>query len=196
MTRRALKIGVAGTHSTGKSTLLTELNRVLTADGLRVATVGNLAIGARSAGFPILMDQTEETALWIVSEGIRRETEAGLDRDVVLIDRPVFDAIGYLEAALEISGRAADTARLEMLRAMARTYSREYDIVVVTRLDDSLPLGAGRDTDEAFRRGAGEKILAFAGGLDREVLAMTSANADEIARTVVASVRGLRSPGQ
>ena len=40
-----------------------------------------------------------------MAECMRQEAEASLTCDVILVDRPVLDALGYLQAALEVTCR-------------------------------------------------------------------------------------------
>jgi len=189
MSTVTIKLGVAGTHSTGKSTFLEGLEKGLTPLGLKVTTVKSLATAARDAGFPILQDQTIETALWIMSEGIRLETEASLSSDVVLVDRAIFDAIGYLKAALAISNREFDTARLHMLENIAHSYAREYDFLVLTELDETIPLGDRRNPNVNFRVLAGEKILDFAQAKKLNFVQMTYHNRQSVAHEGLEFVR-------
>lgn len=189
MTSRPFKIGIAGTHSTGKSTFIAELQSRLSADGLKVAVIRDLARAARSAGLPILDAQTVDTAFWIVAEGIRREIEASLDHDVILVDRAVFDAVGYLEAALAHSGRQTDPVRVARVRNLAIGYSQDYDAVVVTVLDPEIGLGPGRNSDLVFRRLAGERIQALAADLGRPFRLLTSATRAALCDDLTADVR-------
>lgn len=189
MTVRPFKIGIAGAHSTGKSTFIDELQSRLSANGLRVAVIRDLARAARSAGLPILGAQTVDTALWIVAEGIRREVEACLEHDVVLADRAVFDAVGYLEAAFAHSGRQADLVRIARVRNLAIGYSQDYDAVVVTVLDPEIPLGPGRDSDLVFRRLAGERIQALTLDLGRPFHLLTPATREVLCDDLTAGVR-------
>ena len=189
MNTATIKLGVAGTHSTGKSTFLEGLEKALTPLGLRVTTVKSLATAARDAGFPILQEQTFETALWIMSEGIRLETEASLSSDVVLVDRAIFDAIGYLKAALAISNREFDTTRLEMLEDIANSYARDYDFLVLTELDKTIPLGDRRDPNVNFRILAGEKILDFAEANKLNYMLMTYHNRQSVTHEAIEFVR-------
>lgn len=188
MTRRILKIGIAGTHSTGKSTLLNSIQTRLEAKGLRVAIVSDLARAARDAGFPILIQQTEDTALWIMAEGMRREAAAALTNDVILVDRAIFDALGYLEAALQVTDRPRDEERHPILRDVARSYARDYDLLVITTLDEALPLGPGRDPNEEFRHAAGQRILALANDLGRSFITMTSKNRDAVESEILSFI--------
>lgn len=195
MTARPFKIGIAGAHSTGKSTFITELKSRLSASGLKVAVIDGLAKAARSAGLPILEAQTVDTAFWIVAEGIRREIEAGLDHDVILVDRAVFDAVGYLEAAFAHTGRLADSARIARVRDLAIGYSQDYDAVVVTVLDPEIPLGPGRDPDLVFRRLAGERIKELALDLGRSFHLLTPATYEVLCDDLTGVVRAHFEPG-
>lgn len=189
MTVRPFKIGVAGTHSTGKSTFILELQSRLAAEGFKVAVICDLARAARSAGLPILDAQTVDTAFWIVAEGIRREIEACLDHDIVLADRAVFDAVGYLEAAYAHSGRQADPVRIARVRDLAVGYSQDYETIVVTVLDPEIPLGPGRDSDLEFRRLAGERIQALAVDLGRPFRLLTPATREALVDELTAAAK-------
>jgi hypothetical protein len=146
-------IGVAGAHSTGKTTFLTRLRRLLEAHGRRVATVGQLAVKAHAAGFPILHQHTAASTLWVITRGISEELEAGLTADVVLVDRPAPDALGYYLAALHYRGEQPESVWLEYLVALTRHHAATYSLLLATRLDPAVPLGDGRqrDPDQRFR---------------------------------------------
>jgi hypothetical protein len=55
--------------------------------------------------------------------GIRREAVAALTSDVILVDRAIFDSLGYLEAALQVTGRPRDKERHPILENLARSYA-------------------------------------------------------------------------
>jgi len=108
----------AGTHSTGKTTFLPRLEKELTRRGFSTKYVHDSAVNARDLGFPILRDHTFESTAWFMAEAIRLETVASLSADVILADRPVPDALGYLIAALEVTGRSLALRRLDRLKAI------------------------------------------------------------------------------
>ncbi|WP_155258272.1 AAA family ATPase, partial [Bradyrhizobium japonicum] len=99
----AMKIAITGTHPSGKSTFLQSLEQELNDMGLRIHRIGDFAPRAQGLGFPILTQHTYESTLWIMAECLRCEAEASLQNDVILVDRPVIDALGYLHAALQVS---------------------------------------------------------------------------------------------
>ncbi|MES1173202.1 MAG: hypothetical protein ABUL62_02650 [Myxococcales bacterium] len=156
----AIKFGVAGTHSTGKSTLVADLDVALTRRGLSVGRVGDLAKTARALGFPILREHTFESTLWIMSHGISAQLQVGLKNDVVLVDRPALDAVGYLWAALQYRKEQLSSAHEQYLLALAACDAATYCVLCKTELDPEIPLGPERDKDSAFRVAAGEQIAA------------------------------------
>lgn len=160
MTRPSYRIAVTGTHSTGKTSFVERLKGEFEARGLKADHVHDSAANARALGFPILADHTFESTAWLMARAMQLETEATLSADVILIDRPVPDALGYLLAALAHSGRALDPIRLGVLEKICAAWASEYDLVFRTVLDPSVPIGQGRDGDETFRIKAGEEVAA------------------------------------
>jgi AAA domain len=165
---RPVTIGLAGTHSTGKTTFLDRLQGLLERHGRWVVTVGQLACKAQALGFPILQQHTAESTLWVITRGISEELEAGLTADVVLVDRPVPDALGYYLAALEYRGEQPPPAWLDYLVALTRHHAATYSLLLATRLDPAIPLAANkpRDPDQHFRALADAHIKAVLARLD------------------------------
>jgi AAA domain-containing protein len=150
---KPLMIGVMGTHSTGKSTFLARLAHELRRQHIQVATVADLGEQAQRTGLPILHNHTWASTLWFATRGISYELEAWLHGDVVLVDRPVPDALGYYRAALEYRGEQPEPTTLAYLESLVRGHSVHYDLLFRTTLDPSIPLGANkeRDQDSEFR---------------------------------------------
>lgn len=172
---------VAGTHSTGKSTFLDAVANACERLGCRVARVTDLAREAHELGFPILRDHTFASTFWIMTRGIARRLEAGLHADVVLVDRPALDALGYLYAALEHRGALLSTAEDAILLQLAAFDAESYDTLCLTELDPALPLGPGRDTDLDFRRSAARHIGAVFAKLQLRPRHLTSDGAERAA---------------
>ena len=182
-----VRIAVAGAHSTGKSTFLSNVETRLKYRGLKVGRVADLARAARDLGFPILRNHVYESTLWIMAQGMRLEMEASKDTDVVLVDRPVPDALGYLLAALDVTQR--QEPRLPELRAIAQAHAGYYDWLACTVLDETVELGPDRDKDPVFRRTAGEMIAILvdeiAPGAKRIAFGDASAMVEEAVRFAV-----------
>ncbi|WP_368508715.1 AAA family ATPase [Bradyrhizobium lupini] len=185
MSSPPVKIGITGTHSTGKSSFFEALEAELKQLNLRVCRIGDFAIKAEALGFRILRDHTFESTLWIMAECMRLEAEASLSSDVILVDRPVLDALGYLRAALELTGRTIGERRQAALTAMVAAHMPDYDVFIKTSLDPRIELGAGRDKDSDFRKAAARWIEQLAYVLAPVPLTLTSSNQAEILRTVI-----------
>lgn len=183
--KRPFKIGVAGSHSTGKTTFVKALHDRLMGRGLKVGHVDDLARRARGLGFPILRGHTFESTLWIMAECMRQEAEQSLSFDVILVDRPVPDALGYLNAALAVTGREIDPARHQALESIARAHMNDYDVLVVTTLDTSIPLGPGRDDDPVFRKAASDAVASLINEARPDALQMTSGDPAEMIETIL-----------
>lgn len=164
------------------------LKELLVQDGLNVAYVHDSAVNARDLGFPILTGHTFESTAWMMAEAIRLETVASLAADVILVDRPVPDALGYLLAALKVTGRRIDPTRMERLLHICEAWVGEYDLIFVTELDLSIPIGLGRDDNEEFRIAAGEAVSQIVGSLVPEHTVLRSGGVEDalaLAKTVV-----------
>lgn len=153
-------IAFTGTHSTGKTTFVEKLCDIAEKSGLRVGKVQDCASECALAGFPILKDHTFSSTLWIMATVIREEQHVSLNADLVIVDRPVSDAIGYLEAALATTGRDVSTEDRNYLYALAKLHSPRYDLLFKTVLDEGVPLGPGRDPDLAYRKEVDSRIGA------------------------------------
>lgn len=185
-----VKIAVAGTHSTGKTTFLSRLRRDLEQAGYTVAVVADLGEQAARHGFPILHWHTSESTLWIMTRGISLELQAGLHADVVLVDRPVPDALGYYRAALAHRGEVCPQPWADYLRQLAGHHIATYDLLLRTELDPSIPLGHDkpRDHDARFRmladRAVGDVLSDL--GIQYQPLAPgTQDHASQLANRVV-----------
>jgi hypothetical protein len=174
----SIKIAVTGTHSTGKTTFVGGVRAALEPDGYRVAVVSDLGEEALNRGFPILYDHIPQSTLWIMTSGIARELEAGLIADVVLVDRPVSDALGYYRAALAYRGETAPLRWAAYLLALAAHHAETYDLVFSTQLDTSIPIGSNkaRDADGSFRLMAAQGIRDVLMELDVKGESLTAHN--------------------
>lgn len=172
---RPVTIAVAGTHSTGKSTFLAQVAAQLRDQGLAVATVADLGEAAQRAGLPILTEHTWASTLWIITRGLSLEIEAWPQVDVVLVDRPIPDALGYYRAALDYRHEPPDPVRMAALTALVRDHVGHYDLIYRTVLDPTIPLGdnKSRDTNREFRALADWHVADVLADLDLPATPLT-----------------------
>ncbi|WP_174189871.1 AAA family ATPase [Nocardia barduliensis] len=175
---RPVTIAVTGTHSTGKSTFLQRLAERLRRDRIDVAIVADLGAEAAERGLPILDQHNWVSTLWIIARGMSLEAETWTRADVVLVDRPVSDALGYYEAALEYRGQQSNPANMCQLEAMVTGHVRNYDLILRTVLDPTIPLDLSkpRGTDLTFRALVDRQIAKVSErlGIDHDTLPANS----------------------
>ncbi len=95
----------------------------------------------------------------MMGETIRAEAAASPEHDIILVDRPILDALGYLIAALRVTDRHVQADRMERLTALCLSWLPDYDLLFVTHLDPTIPTASGRDTDEEYRREVDRTII-------------------------------------
>jgi len=173
MIRRPFKLAIAGTHSTGKTTFLERLQTALAFRGLTVAYVHDSAVAAGDLGFPILTEHTFESTAWLMAAAMQLEARAALKAEVILVDRPVPDALGYLLAALRYTERTLAPGRYDRLEKICAAWAGEYNLLFLTQIDPAIEMGPGRDENSAFRLGAADAVTEIVNRHvpDRHILA-------------------------
>ncbi|WP_327289668.1 AAA family ATPase [Streptomyces sp. NBC_01198] len=149
-----VRIGITGTHSTGKTLLLKRIEMELRSHGVAVARTGRLAKRAAALGFPKMHHHTAASTEWIICQGVADTLAAEAQgADVVLIDRAPIDALAYYGAALEFRNEAADPLEHERLQLLAATQHPTFALLLATVLDPDIPASAtdGHPYDPHYR---------------------------------------------
>lgn len=144
-------IGVAGTHSTGKSIFCNDLKKSLELSGGRVATIPSFGKLAVELGIPLLDKHTYDSTMWFIDRTLEAQQAAYANADVVLVDRPIIDAVAYWYAAIEYRRESAANHEIDAIEGLMLSHCPNYTTIVATKLDVSVVLGPGRDTNGYFR---------------------------------------------
>lgn len=194
MVNTPVRIGVLGTHSTGKTTLLKRIEMELRGHGVTVARTGRLAKRAAGIGLPKMEHHTEMSTEWIIAQGIADEIAcAAQGTQVVLADRAVPDAFAYYTAALDFRDEHANPMAKERLRLLAATQYAKYDLLLATVLDPSIPVEQGHDYDARYRVLVDQHVHALLEEEELDHLRVTSHNpskAHAIQRAVEIGLKG------
>ncbi|WUH91927.1 ATP-binding protein [Streptomyces sp. NBC_00433] len=149
-----VRIGITGTHSTGKTLLLKRIEMELRSHGMTVARTGRLAKRAAALGLPKMHHHTATSTEWIICQGIADTLAAETQcADVVLVDRAPIDALAYYGAALEYRNERAEPLEHERLRLLAATQHPTFTLLLATVLDPDIPASAtdGHPYDPRYR---------------------------------------------
>ncbi len=147
----AIVIGVAGTHSTGKSTFCRDLKACIELKGIRVVTIPSFGARAVLEKIPVLTHHTYDSTMWFIERTLEAEQAARANAEVVLVDRPVIDAVAYWNAALAYRGASAVACEAKAVNELMLNHCSNCATVIATKLDTSVVLGPGRDIDAVFR---------------------------------------------
>jgi nicotinamide riboside kinase len=142
-----IKIVVTGAYSTGKTTLVQDLADTLARRGVGLQVLPDIS---RTCPMPLNTDQTDDTTLWLIGSQISAEVAAAASgADVVLCDRGIPDILSH---HLEVLGRRPER-RVELLRAFLDEWVSTYDLLLLSRVDETIPVVADglRVTDPAYR---------------------------------------------
>lgn len=151
-----IRIGVMGTHSTGKSLLLRRIEMELRARDIPVQRTGQLGRRAALVPLPKMQHHTADSTRWIIATGIADEAAAAARLDgeaptrVVLADRACWDALAYFRAAHEWRGEPTRRRDRESVHRLADAHT-PYDLLFATVLDPALPIKPKHDYDARYR---------------------------------------------
>lgn len=154
---KKIKIGISGSHSTGKTTFVKRIEKALSDKEIKFKTVSDLAT---ICPLPILRKHTVESTLWIASKGITDEVETEHEFDVVIADRPILDCWAYFNAVCK--NRYIDSnPKLQTLKSMISNWLPTYDIIYQTVVNEKIPIedNKGRDLDIEYRRLIGAEMI-------------------------------------
>lgn len=161
MVKRPMRIGIVGTHSTGKTLLMRRIEMELRAHGVPVARVGGLGKKAAALGLPKMERHTELSTEWIITTGIAAELTVAIDCDVVLADQAAPGALVYYTAALKHRQEKPDPAVIDRLSALVATQTPKYDLLLATVLDPTAPVNTGHDYEPAYRTLVDTEVHAY-----------------------------------
>lgn len=140
-----MKIGVSGSHGTGKSFLVYELaNKYKLEYPNKEVTV--ITEVARKCPFEINENASIEAQQWMLHEQIRLEIEGEKNCDIVITDRTVADYMAYAKRTF--------IGLYETLTPYLKFYIQSYDYIIFKNLENNCYLvnDGIRATDPNFQK--------------------------------------------
>ena len=162
---------------------------------MTVGRVEDLAHAAVEEGFEVLRGHTFESTLWIISTGIARELAEARRSDIVLVDRAVPDALGYLRAALQHRDDVIAPEKMKMLSDIVRHHSPSYDLVIKTDICHETPIEVDgiRDVDPYYRVMVDQCIEGVVEEFELDVLRLSQPRRSEVEAMVKDKLLRVRS---
>lgn len=149
------KIGLLGTHGTGKTTLTHDLAKQLKKRNYTVRVIGEIATVAKKRGFPTDQNTTLEAQGWILLNQCAAELEAEMHGyKIAICDRTVYDNNAYLRRGV---GDNIHYTRLMQGHAQTHPYQGLYYLPLTTfELN-----GKKRDSDPEFQQQIDRLISSY-----------------------------------
>jgi len=174
---KKIKIGISGSHSTGKSTFIKRLEESLEKRSISFKSVSSIAV---NCPLPILHDHTVESTLWIASRNIADEIETENKYEVVIVDRPILDCWAYFYTVCK-DRYSDDCPKLKTLKSMISNWLPTYDLIYQTVIDTNIPIedSKGRDLDDDYRNRIGNEMVLTSKLFNVTPRSLSSNNTDE-----------------
>jgi len=138
-----MKIGIMGTHGTGKSGFALQMAAKLKKiwPGVQIGIVSEIA---RDCPFPVNKDTSVEAQLWIYHAQMKAELEMSVKNEILVCDRTVLDGMAYTKEAgfMEI---------FEECFYNALSWLDTYDEIYWCRPQTAIADDGFRDMDPAFQ---------------------------------------------
>lgn len=148
-TKYSLKIGLAGTHGVGKTTLAHFLTGKLKEKGMRVEVVTEVA---RDCPFSLNEQSDFDAQFWILAMQLARELEAGNRAEIIVTDRTVVDNFAYACYAYE-HRKMNKHEREEMWRVVKFWLERQpYSFIFIVEPLEDIQDDGFRSTDPQFQK--------------------------------------------
>jgi nicotinamide riboside kinase len=137
-----MKIAIVGTHSTGKTTLVNELEKHLNNQGFKTAILPELC---RFSPHPINERTNYDAQTWIQTKHIEEEAKINHIDKILICDRSTLDNFAYFQ-------KAVIDKNIKQWERMSAQHMYTYDLVFKTRKLDIDAVEDGiRSTDDKFR---------------------------------------------
>lgn len=149
-----MKVAFAGSHSTGKTTLLDEIVRVATLQ--KVVTIKEIARVVIERGFPLEKNSTTDSFANYIKDQLRAERDSeNLTFDLLVSDRTILDAYGYATVNRSLPRPHVPDYFIEMLQEVAIREAQFYDLFVFFPVEFDMTPDPVRPNDLAYREAVG-----------------------------------------
>jgi nicotinamide riboside kinase len=143
-----VKVGLTGSHGTGKTTLLLELKKELPRCNL-------VSEAARDCPFPLNEKTNFRSQEFIFRTQVQRELDVPLD-DITISDRTVYDQLAYIRYAYESGNITYD--EYMVLEQYINHWGHTYDYIFYIPIEFEMECDGVRSPDEHYRKAIDQHI--------------------------------------
>jgi len=144
-----LKIGLVGTHETGKTTLGHILTGYLKAMDYSANLVHE---AARMSPFGLLENTTMDAEKWIVNQQINHELVTATYSDILVCDRTSLDTLAYTKYVMEKDPSEENKEAFDLINRVVDSNLKSYDVFVYFPIVDKLITKRNKKHNEGFKK--------------------------------------------
>lgn len=151
-----MNIAFAGTHCTGKTTLLKQLMELFPADEKHIY-ITEIARSIIQRGFPLNMDATKDSYANYINDQLT--AERGMkNAELFISDRTLLDPLAYARVNKNYVAADIDDFFIEMMENIWLLEKKQYDIYIFFPIEFPLVEDGIRPVNQIYRQKVSEMI--------------------------------------
>lgn len=155
-----MRIAFTGTHCTGKTTLLNDIEKVF-AGKLEIHSVTEVARKIIEKGYPLNMDATTDSYIHYINDQLNAEKLSMQECDVFISDRTLLDPVAYAMVNSKLPRPYISEYFIEMMKNVWLLEKEKYDLYVYFPIEFKLEYDNVRPIDEKYRKDIDSVIVGL-----------------------------------
>ncbi len=152
-----MKLAFTGTHSTGKTTLVKEIESSIS-DSVKIKCVTEVARKIICRGYPLNNLATKDSYIHYINDQLNEERDINC-YDFFISDRTLLDPLAYMLANKDFPSQFIDDYFIQMMENVWLLEQSRYDIYVYFPIEFPLVLDGIRPEEEEYRAAVDHAIL-------------------------------------
>lgn len=153
-----MKIAFTGSHSTGKTTLIKEVEKSLP-HTLTIKCVTEVARRIIERGCPLNNDATVTSYIHYINDQLTEERDINC-YDIFFSDRTLLDPLAYMIANKDFPGPVIEDYFIEMMENVWLLEKERFDVYLYFPIEFPLAYDGIRPSDERYRAAVDRAILS------------------------------------
>ena len=152
-----LKLAFTGSHSTGKTTLLSDIRSELENE-IKVNYITEVARGIIRRGYPLNMDANVDSYVHYINDQLNAEIANMKECSLFISDRTVLDPVAYAVVNAKLPRPYIPDYFIDMMKNVWLLEQKKYDLYVYFPVEFPMDFDGVRPFDEKYRNDIDEAI--------------------------------------
>lgn len=152
-----LKLAFTGSHSTGKTTLLSDIRSELENE-IKVNYITEVARGIIRRGYPLNMDANVDSYVHYINDQLNAEIANMKECSLFISDRTLLDPVAYAVVNAKLPRPYIPDYFIDMMKNVWLLEQKKYDLYVYFPVEFPMDFDGVRPFDEKYRNDIDEAI--------------------------------------